>query len=121
MSQLANPTSARARFERFVGVLERADGLDSVADKISCAARPALLRSRRVHRLLSGTDLGHPMHPAAVLLPAGSWLSATIIDCLGGVEGRATARRLVGVGVCQEFWTGPRLLIMRRLLRSGSW
>jgi nitrite reductase/ring-hydroxylating ferredoxin subunit/uncharacterized membrane protein len=99
MSQLSNRISARALSEHFINVLERADQLDALAESIDRAFRPPLVKSRRIRRLLSGTDFGHALHPAAVLLPAGSWLSATFIDCVGGKESRAAAQRLVGIGL----------------------
>jgi uncharacterized membrane protein len=47
--------------------------------------------------LLHGRPLGHPAHPIAVLVPAGAWISAAVLDFLPGQE--KAARTLVGVGV----------------------
>src|SRR6185437_10417920 len=61
-----------------------------------------------VHRLipggalkdgLSGTWLGHPLHPTLVMVPIGSWTSATLIDLALGGRSSPAARRLVGLGV----------------------
>jgi len=38
---------------------------------------------RRVKDVLYGTWLGHPLHPAVVLLPAGFWTSAMALDAAG--------------------------------------
>jgi nitrite reductase/ring-hydroxylating ferredoxin subunit/uncharacterized membrane protein len=46
----------------------------------------------------SGTPLGHPLHPALVAIPVGSWSAATYLDLLGGKRHRQAARRLVGMG-----------------------
>jgi nitrite reductase/ring-hydroxylating ferredoxin subunit/uncharacterized membrane protein len=46
--------------------------------------------------LLSGTWLGHPLHPVLVAVPTGCWTSALLLDATGG--NAAAARRLVGAG-----------------------
>jgi nitrite reductase/ring-hydroxylating ferredoxin subunit/uncharacterized membrane protein len=46
----------------------------------------------------SGMPLGHPLHPALVALPIGSWSAATYLDLLGRKRDRAAARRLIGLG-----------------------
>jgi nitrite reductase/ring-hydroxylating ferredoxin subunit/uncharacterized membrane protein len=83
---------------------------DTIADGIEDAAfldPPAnaattllhkLLPAGRLKDLLSGTPIGHPAHPMLVTVPIGAWLSANILDVVGGRQSRATARRLVGMG-----------------------
>ena len=45
----------------------------------------------------------------------------TLIDWEAGIAAVLAPRaRAEGLGVCQESWTDPRLLIMQRLLRCGS-
>ena len=84
---------------RFRGIdgLEGAEQLDGTIDRIRKVAEkcvsPAPVRS-----LLSGTDLGHPLHPALVQLPIGLWTSAWVLDLLGLGKTKA-ARTLVGLGV----------------------
>lgn len=84
--------------DTFIGKIERAESLDPIADKLSAALSkplsPAPMRS-----ILSGTPVGHPAHPAMVLVPVGSWLSATYLDLVGGTDGERAARRLVAMGV----------------------
>lgn len=83
--------------ERLIGAIEKATVLDSVADPLAgVAAR--LLRGRRLKSALSGTVLGHPLHPALVLVPAGSWLAASYLDVTGGTTGRRAARHLIALG-----------------------
>lgn len=87
--------------ERLLDQLEQAESLDGVAGSIgafwSAALKPAWLRD-----VLSGRQLGHPLHPAAVLLPAGALLSASVLDVLApradGDGGRAS-RRLIAWGL----------------------
>jgi len=46
--------------------------------------------------LLHGTWLGHALHPALILLPAGSWTTAAILDVVGDEDGADTA---IGFGI----------------------
>jgi nitrite reductase/ring-hydroxylating ferredoxin subunit/uncharacterized membrane protein len=48
---------------------------------------------------LSGTWLGHPVHPLLTDVPIGAWTSALLLDLLGGESGRDAARTLIGVGI----------------------
>src|SRR6266536_895258 len=45
---------------------------------------------------LHGTWLGHALHPAVILLPAGSWITAAILDIVGDDRGADTA---IGFGI----------------------
>ena len=69
--------------ERFTDALERNEKID----KLTAPATRfwgALLRSTKVREVLSGKQLGHPAHPALVLIPSGTLLSATALDLIGG-------------------------------------
>lgn len=74
--------------------IEQAEGLDRPAAAVSKIAAKAL-PSGPVEDALSGTPLGHPLHPALVALPIGAWTSSALFDVLGD---RAGAQRLVGLG-----------------------
>jgi nitrite reductase/ring-hydroxylating ferredoxin subunit/uncharacterized membrane protein len=77
--------------------LERLEALDPVAEQLAKLAGripPGPLKDA-----LSGTWLGHPLHPSLVVVPIGNWLSASLLDLFGGRAGRRAARRLVGAGV----------------------
>lgn len=52
-----------------------------------------------IKNALSGTWLGHQLHPMAIDLPMGAWTMATALDVLGGEETRTGAQHLVGIGV----------------------
>ena len=83
---------------------------DTIADGIEDAAfldPPATAAANLLHRLLpagrlkdllSGTPIGHPAHPMFVTVPIGAWLSANILDAVGGRQSRPTARRLLAIG-----------------------
>jgi nitrite reductase/ring-hydroxylating ferredoxin subunit/uncharacterized membrane protein len=84
--------------EHVLDRIERAKALDPAAKQLNGLWSKALA-SPRVRDVLSGRQLGHPLHPAAVLVPAGSLLSATILDFTGGRSMRPAARRLIGLGL----------------------
>jgi nitrite reductase/ring-hydroxylating ferredoxin subunit/uncharacterized membrane protein len=48
---------------------------------------------------LSGTWLGHTLHPVLTDFPIGAWTSATALDVIGGEESEEAARRLIGLGI----------------------
>jgi nitrite reductase/ring-hydroxylating ferredoxin subunit len=74
--------------------LERAKALDRPGSVIRAAVTKVL--PERVRDALRGVWLGHPLHPVAVLLPVGSWLSGTLLDALR-VKGRGSTV-LIGLG-----------------------
>lgn len=81
--------------DTIAGRIERARGLDPVADKVAAAA-DLVLGARPVTSLVSGKVIGHPLHPLLVTLPIGSWSSALVLDATGR---RDAADALVGLGV----------------------
>jgi len=83
--------------ERIATSMEHAARLDPVADGVAGVLDRVIPRGR-VRDLLSGTALGHPAHPALVLLPLGSWASAAVLDLVGGKDGRGGAMTLLAVG-----------------------
>ncbi len=85
------------RVDTVVKRLEATEALDRIgrplAAAISRATRPALVKN-----VLSGTWLGHQLHPLLTDIPIGSWVAAAMLDVTGaGTDGRA-ARRLIGLG-----------------------
>src|ERR1700742_2416177 len=57
--------------------------------------------------VLSGTWLGHALHPVLTDVVIGAPLSSTLLDVLGGDDGERARRRLVGVGIAAA---GPTVL-----------
>ncbi|MCZ7528602.1 MAG: Rieske (2Fe-2S) protein [Acidimicrobiia bacterium] len=55
--------------------------------------------------LLSGTWLGHPLHPLLTDIPIGSFTSATVLDLIGGPAGERAADRLVHLGLLSSVAT----------------
>lgn len=62
--------------------LERAEALDGAAKPVSKAVQRAV-RPRLVRNLLSGTNLGHPLHPTLTDVPIGAWSMAALLDIAG--------------------------------------
>lgn len=54
---------------------------------------------------LSGTWLGHALHPMLTDLPIGFWTSAFMLDLVGGKRSAPAARKLVGLGILSAFPT----------------
>ena len=78
--------------------LARFDALDRIAGPTSRWVA-ALSDNPTLKDTLSGTWLGHPVHPMLTDLPIGFWTSAFVLDLLGGKSSRRAAQRLVGLGV----------------------
>lgn len=76
--------------ERNVRRLEHARTVDRLADAVVDAINK-WLPAGRVKDALSGTDLGHPLHPILVTVPIGAWVSAGFLDALGGHSARPAA------------------------------
>src|ERR1700737_113313 len=84
--------------EALVGRISRNKRLDIVGQALGGAVGK-LVKPGRVKDLLSGTWLGHPLHPLLTDLPIGSFNSAMALDLLGGEDAAAGAQTLIGLGV----------------------
>src|SRR5207245_7916517 len=84
--------------DRVVERVERASRLDPAAGRVHEAVARAI-PSGPTKDLLSGTWLGHPLHPMLTDLPIGFWSSAFVLDIMGGKRSRSAAELLVGLGV----------------------
>jgi len=78
--------------------LEDATVLDPVGAKVGEAVRGSM-KPGVAKDLLSGTWLGHALHPVLTDVVIGTWTSATILDLIGGRRAQPAARRLIGVGI----------------------
>jgi nitrite reductase/ring-hydroxylating ferredoxin subunit len=72
--------------------------LDGPAERVSAAVRGAL-GPGALKDALSGTWLGHALHPLLTDLPIGTWTSANLLDLFGGPGTERAAERLIGVGI----------------------
>ena|SRR5947209_8910567 len=78
--------------------IEGAEALDKVAKPVASAVAK-ITPHGPVKDLLSGTWLGHPLHPMLTDVAIGSWTSAFILDLCSGEGAASAAESLVGVGV----------------------
>lgn len=74
------------------------DLLDAPAKAIAKFVRD-VKRPPKLTEALSGTWLGHPVHPMLVALPIGTWSSAVLLDWLGGKDAETPADVLLGAGL----------------------
>lgn len=84
--------------QQLIEKIEGTDALDRLAEPLAKTAG-RLTKPTPVKNALSGTGLGHPLHPLLTDLPIGTWVAAAALDLFGGRAGRRSARRLVGLGV----------------------
>lgn len=77
----------------------QAEGLDKVAEPLSKAVSAVVRPGTVVKDALSGTWMGHPLHPLLTDVTIGAWTSAFVLDVFGGESTEGAADTLVGVGV----------------------
>jgi nitrite reductase/ring-hydroxylating ferredoxin subunit/uncharacterized membrane protein len=82
-------------------LLERLGSLDALDGPTKTLAKAVrdVKRPPKIDETLSGTWLGHPVHPLLILLPLGSWTSAVLLDWLGGKDAEKAADILLGAGI----------------------
>ena len=78
--------------------------LDRLAETMRKTARP--LAEGPMGPVLRGEWLGHALHPLLTDFPMGCWLSAGMLDLVGGKGARGAAQKLVGMGVA---WSLPTM------------
>jgi nitrite reductase/ring-hydroxylating ferredoxin subunit/uncharacterized membrane protein len=79
-------------------VLDEAKPLDKIAKPLGNAI-DAVVKPGALKDLLSGTWLGHPLHPMLTDVVIGSWTSSMVLDVIGGERSRSASDVLVGVGI----------------------
>jgi nitrite reductase/ring-hydroxylating ferredoxin subunit len=95
---LSQPEAFMNILQQTVRRLERLEALDKVARPLAGAVGRAV-RPRVVRNLLSGTDLGHPLHPVLTDVPIGAWVMSALLDAAGGPAAEGAADLLVAAGV----------------------
>lgn len=88
----------RSRISAILTAIDHDDRLDRLAKPVAAAVNE-LTASSFAKNALSGTWIGHPLHPALASIPLGAWVSASVVDLTGGPGGANVARRLVALGV----------------------
>lgn len=85
--------------EQSMRKLEKQTWLDGVAKSVQEPVHSALHQMPLVKDALHGKWLGHPLHPAAILIPAGAWTTALALDLLGGKKMRPAADFSIAFGL----------------------
>jgi nitrite reductase/ring-hydroxylating ferredoxin subunit/uncharacterized membrane protein len=81
-----------------VKAVEQFDALDGVASSLAKTVGRAV-QPRAVRNVLSGTYIGHPLHPILTDLPIGAWTMAALFDVAGGRASEPAADALVMAGI----------------------
>ncbi len=81
-----------------VDALESVEALDGAALKLAEGVSNAVPVGMP-RDLLAGTWLGHALHPLLTDVVIGSFLSATVLDLLGGDDSDRASELLIGVGL----------------------
>jgi nitrite reductase/ring-hydroxylating ferredoxin subunit/uncharacterized membrane protein len=82
-------------------LVDRVAGLDAL-DKIGKPVAgwvTKVVGSGTTKDVLSGTWMGHPLHPLLTDLPIGFWSSAFTLDLVGGKRSQKAAQRLIACGI----------------------
>jgi nitrite reductase/ring-hydroxylating ferredoxin subunit len=78
--------------------IEGSTALDKIAKPVAGVVGKAV-GPRRVRNLLSGTKLGHPVHPMLTDLPIGAWSMSALLDTVGGTSAEPAADLLISTGI----------------------
>jgi nitrite reductase/ring-hydroxylating ferredoxin subunit/uncharacterized membrane protein len=100
--------------------IERTAALDRLAEPLQKLARTMVPRGSQLEDLLSGTWLGHPLHPPLTDVVIGTWTSALLLDRLGGTRAEQAADRLVAAGILAAVPTVASGLSDWAELRDGN-
>jgi nitrite reductase/ring-hydroxylating ferredoxin subunit/uncharacterized membrane protein len=100
--------------------IERLAILDPVSERLQKAVRTVVPQESRLKDLLSGTWLGHPVHPPLTDAVIGTWTSALLLDLVGGDSSQEASDRLVAAGVLAAVPTAAAGLSDWADTRGGS-
>jgi nitrite reductase/ring-hydroxylating ferredoxin subunit/uncharacterized membrane protein len=100
--------------------IEKLQALDAIGEPLQKAVRKLVPQGSGLKDVLSGTWLGHPVHPPLTDVVVGAWTSALLLDLVGGEESAAAADRLVGAGVLAAVPTAAAGASDWAELRGGS-
>lgn len=106
--------------EAIAGRLERLTSLDPAAGLLQRAVRTALPQDTVAKDVLSGTWLGHPVHPPLTDVVVGSWTSSLLLDVAGGERAQAGSQLLLGTGILAALPTAASGLSDWAELRGGT-
>ena len=79
--------------------LEEMEALDEVSRQLGQVVTSVAEPGSDVNGILSGTWMGHPLHPMLTDVAIGAYTGAVVLDLLGGRKLRKAADRLIAVGL----------------------
>jgi len=85
--------------ERLTEQLEQLRSIDPVAKSLQQMTRRLVPDGTTVKDFLSGTWLGHPLHPVLTDVVIGSWTSVFFLDLVPTPSTRRASDRLLGIGI----------------------
>ncbi|HKF79990.1 MAG TPA: Rieske 2Fe-2S domain-containing protein [Thermoleophilaceae bacterium] len=100
--------------------IEGLEALDALAEPLQKGVRTLVPQESPLKDLLSGTWLGHPLHPPLTDVVVGAWTSALLLDLVGGDRGEQAADRLVAAGILAAVPTAAAGLSDWAELRGGT-
>lgn len=92
------PARRPTPLDPLVSAIESASVLDGPAKAVGATVR-GTLRPGALKDALSGTWLGHALHPLLTDVVIGCFLSATLLDFIGGDEDGRASERLIAAGI----------------------
>jgi hypothetical protein len=79
--------------------IETLEAVDGLAGKVQETVLEVVPEGSALKDLLSGTWLGHPLHPMLTDVVIGCWLSSALLDLIPGGKTAAASDRLVALGI----------------------
>ena len=101
---MARPAVAPPKLHAAAESVGRVAAIDGPAKKLGKAVRDAIPKGP-VKDAVSGTWLGHALHPLLTDAVIGPWTSALILDAVGGEDSEKAADLLIGVGIAASLPT----------------
>src|SRR3954470_5294178 len=95
---MSNARATRPRLHHLAERVGAATSVDGPAEAVRGWIRGIVPRGP-VKDALSGTPLGHALHPFLTDLPIGTWTSASLLDVVGVPGARPPAARLIATGL----------------------
>ena len=89
---------APAPLRKLIDGIESFEGIDVPAKAYSRKVSE-ILGPGRLKDLLSGTPIGHALHPMLTDVVIGSFLSSTALDVVGGADSQEASARLIVLGI----------------------
>lgn len=85
--------------ELIADTAESLEALDGPAEMLQGLVKKAAPDDSRLKDVLSGTWLGHPLHPLLTDVVIGCWTSSFLLDVFPGKRAQAASDRLIGLGI----------------------